>query len=130
MPSETEAQALAAIDAVIDDFGNNRVEAYFARFAEDATFVFHTSPRRLESRAEYEALWAEWQRDDAFEVVSCTSSDRRVQVLSNVAVFSHSVETVARISGALETQHERESIIMELRDGVWLCVHEHLSGKD
>jgi ketosteroid isomerase-like protein len=126
----TEHDALAAVDAIIDNFGHNRVEAYFAGFAEDATFVFHTSPKRLESRTEYEAVWAEWQRDNAFEVVSCASTDRRIQLFGDLAVFTHSVETVASIDGAAETQLERETIVMQNRDGAWLCVHEHLSGRD
>ena len=130
MSGESEHDALAVVDAIISDFGHNRVNEYFAHFAPDATFIFHTSPARLDSRAEYELLWAEWVRESSFAVLSCVSTDRKIAVHGDVAIFTHSVSTVLSIDGATETQLERESIILELRDGDWLCVHEHLSGRD
>lgn len=130
MSQDNERAALAAIDAIIDDFGHHRRDEYFAGFAPDATFVFHNSPTRLESRADYEKLWAEWERESGFSVQSCTSTGRRIQLFGTIAVFSHDVETVLKVDGVLEIQQERESIIMEERDGVWLCIHEHLSGQD
>ncbi len=130
MSQDNERAALAAIDAIIDDFGHHRRDEYFAGFAPDATFVFHNSPARLESRADYEKLWAEWERESGFSVQSCSSTGRRIQLFGTIAVFSHDVETVLRVDGVLEIQQERESIIMEERDGVWLCIHEHLSGQD
>lgn len=130
MSQDNERAALAAIDAIIDDFGHHRRDEYFAGFAPDATFVFHNSPARLESRADYEKLWAEWERESGFSVQSCSSTGRRIQLFGTIAVFSHDVETVLRVNGVLEIQQERESIIMEERDGVWLCIHEHLSGLD
>lgn len=130
MNDDQERAVLAAIDKIIDDFGHHRREAYFSGFAEEATFVFHTSGRRLESRAEYEEVWAGWERDNGFAVLECTSTNRRVQLLDEVAVFSHDVETRVRIDGVEELQHERESIVMRELDGEWLCVHEHLSGRD
>lgn len=130
MNDERERAVLAAIDKIIDDFGRHRREAYFSGFAEDATFVFHTSERRLESRADYEEVWAGWERDNGFAVLDCASTNRRIQMLDDVAIFSHDVETRIRIDGAEDLQHERESIIMREVDGQWLCVHEHLSGRD
>lgn len=130
MTTADESGALAAVDTIIDNFGHNRRDAYFAGFAEDATFIFHTSPKRLDSRAEYEALWAGWERDNAFAVVSCTSTDRRIQLFGETAIFTHTVETTASVDGDLGTQLERETIVMQRRDESWLCVHEHLSGLD
>ena len=130
MNDEQKRAALAAIDEIIDDFGHHRREDYFSGFSEEATFVFHTSERRLESRAEYEAVWAGWERDNGFAVLGCASTNRRIQLLEDVAIFSHDVETRARIDGVEEVLHERESIIMQERDGQWLCIHEHLSGRD
>jgi ketosteroid isomerase-like protein len=130
MNDEQERVVLTAIDKIIDDFGHHRREAYFSGFAEEATFVFHTSERRLESRAEYEEVWAGWERDNGFAVLECTSTNRRIQLLDEVAIFSHDVETRVRLDGAEELQHERESIIMREVDGQWRCVHEHLSGRD
>lgn len=122
-----EASALAAVDAIIADFGNHRTGAYFAGFAPEATFVFHTTPERVESRAGYEALWAEWESTAGFRVRGCLSTNRRIQVFGEVAVFSHDVETILETDGTAETVFERESIVLQRRDGVWLGVHEHLS---
>ncbi|TAM66151.1 MAG: DUF4440 domain-containing protein [Microbacteriaceae bacterium] len=126
----TEDEVLLAVDAIIDDFGNHRRAAYFSRFAADATFVFHTSPARLESRAEYEELWCGWERDDEFHVISCQSTNRRVQLLDDIAVFTHDVDTTVSLGGQVEHSRERETILMERRGDEWLCVHEHLSGRD
>ncbi|WP_200932310.1 MULTISPECIES: nuclear transport factor 2 family protein [unclassified Microcella] len=118
---------LAAADAIVADFGAHRTEAYFAGFAEDATFVFHTADRRLESRAEYEALWAQWEREDGFRVHGCRSSDRRVQLLGDTAIFTHSVDSRIELGGSIDDVTERETIVFALRDGRWVAVHEHLS---
>lgn len=128
MTDETEtAEVLAAADAIIDDFGHHRTEAYFAGFADDATFVFHTAERRLESRADYERLWALWELEDGFRVHGCTSSDRRVQLLGDTAVFTHSVHSAVELGGETTEVDERETIVFARRDGRWVAVHEHLS---
>ena len=44
----TEADALGAVDRIIDDFAHHRRDAYFAGFAPDATFLFHNVDHRLE----------------------------------------------------------------------------------
>lgn len=124
---QTEAAVLAAADAIVDDFGHHRTAAYFAGFADDATFVFHTHGRRLESRADYEALWAQWERVDGFRVHGCRSSDRRVQVLGDVAIFTHAVHSTIELGGEVSQVDERETIVFQQRDGRWLAVHEHLS---
>ncbi|GAA1688633.1 hypothetical protein GCM10009792_05610 [Microcella alkalica] len=121
------AAVLAAADAIVDDFAHHRTEAYFAGFAEDATFVFHTADRRLQSRAEYEALWAQWEREDGFRVHACRSSDRCVQLLGDIAIFTHSVDSRIELGGSVDDVTERETIVFALRDGRWVAVHEHLS---
>jgi ketosteroid isomerase-like protein len=125
----TEADALAAADRIVDDFGHHRSAAYFAGFAPEATFLFHNVDHRLESRAEYQELWAEWE-SEGFRVRACRSSNRRVQLLGSIAVFSHDVETESEVAGAAETAHERETIVLALTDGIWLGVHEHLSKRE
>lgn len=126
--AETEtAEVLAAADAIIDDFGHHRTADYFAGFAADATFVFHTAERRLESRDEYEQLWAQWEREDGFRVRGCTSTDRRVQLWGDTAVFTHSVHSAVELNGSIDAVDERETIVFVRRDGRWLAVHEHLS---
>ncbi|MDP9026162.1 MAG: nuclear transport factor 2 family protein [Actinomycetota bacterium] len=127
----SEPEVLAAVDAIIDDFGHHRRDAYFAGFAEDATFVFHTGRGRLESRADYEAEWDRWEREEGFRVLACHSSARRLQQIGDdVAIFTHDVETELADGEGSITLQERETIVLQRRDGRWLCVHEHLSGRD
>lgn len=120
--SVTEAAA-----ALVARFGSGDVAGYFAAFAEDATFVFHTTQQRLGSRAAYEQLWAEWVRDDDFRVVGCRSSNGYVQDFGDSAIFCHDVETTVSTSGGTATMRERETIVFHWTGDRWLAVHEHLS---
>lgn len=122
----TAEEVSRAAAAIVASFGAHSPRDYFAGFAPDATFVFHTHPERLESRAAYEQLWSAWEAD-GFRVEGCTSSDGRVDVLDDeVAVFTHRVRT--RLAGEPEALEERETIVFrkDARRG-WLAVHEHLS---
>lgn len=121
------SSALAAVDDLIDSFGRHDRDAYFECFAPDATFLFHGSPMRLESRDEYEALWLEWETTGGFQVVSCVSTNQRIQIFGETAVFSHDVRTELTMAGETSTIGERESIIMHFANNRWLCIHEHLS---
>jgi ketosteroid isomerase-like protein len=121
------AEVTSAANAIVAAFGRHDPKAYFAQFAPEATFVFYTTDRRLNSRAEYEAEWAKWEKEDAFHVESCRSTDQRVQLLGDVAVFSHSVETSLTTRQGPATVHERETIVFQRQDGKWVAVHEHLS---
>lgn len=116
----------AAADQLVAAFAAHDVEAYFAAFAPDATFLFHSSPEMLGSRAEYEAEWSSWE-SDGFHVEGCDTRDRRIDVVApGVAVMTHRVRT--RLAGVEEVQHERETIVLVRGDdGDWLAVHEHLS---
>jgi ketosteroid isomerase-like protein len=120
------ADVLAAAASLVDAFGRHDVGAYFAAFRPDATFVFHTHPEPLRSRADYEHLWRTWETD-GFRVLGCTSTDQHVQVLGEVAVFTHRVATRVRIGGAEEDLDERETIVFLREDAGWTAVHEHLS---
>ena len=88
----TEDDVVRAAGALVAAFAATDTEAYFAAFAEDATFVFHTEPQRLEDRAAYEALWRSWL-DAGWRVLECRSTAARVQVLGSVGVFTHDVRT-------------------------------------
>ena len=121
-------EVLAAAAAIVDDFGHHRTAEYFAGFAPDATFMFYTHTKRLDSRAEYEALWAKWEAEDGFKVHACRSSNQLVQVLGDdAAVFSHLVSSDIEFGGEVSTIAERETIVFEKQRGAWLAVHEHLS---
>jgi len=123
-----EKAVLQAAAKIVSDFGSHATEAYFAGFAPSATFIFHTHTERLNSRAEYETLWAKWESEDGFKVHGCTSINQLVQLLGDdAAVFSHLVESQVEFAGEVSTVNERETIVFELVNGAWLAVHEHLS---
>ena len=127
MHTPTEAQVLAAADAIVAAFSATDTDAYFAGFSADASFIFHPEPARLNSRGEYERLWASWL-DSGWRVVSCASSDRLVQPFPGGAVFSHTVATSVESADGPESYVERESIIFRVDAGDRLvAVHEHLS---
>jgi ketosteroid isomerase-like protein len=120
-------EVLTAARRLVEAFGAHRREEYFACFAQDATFVFYTTPAVLGSRAEYEAEFDRWERD-GFRVLECTSRDQLVQLAGNAAVFSHRVATRAMSGGAEVSSDERETIVFRREgDGRWLAIHEHLS---
>ncbi|MFT4231872.1 MAG: nuclear transport factor 2 family protein [Leucobacter sp.] len=127
MSTPTEEAVLAAADAIIDAFAATDTEAYFAGFSDDASFIFHPEPARLNSRAEYEALWAGWLAS-GWRVTSCGSSDRLVQVFPGGAVFSHTVATSIDSADGPDSYVERESIIFRADEmGALVAIHEHLS---
>ena len=119
-------EVLATAAALVDAFGRHDTAAYFAAFRPDATFLFHTHPEPLRSRAAYEELWASWERD-GFRVLSCASAEQAVQDLGDVAVFTHRVTTRVRLGETEESLDERETIVFARTGDGWLAVHEHLS---
>jgi ketosteroid isomerase-like protein len=119
-------EVLATAASLVHAFGHHDVDTYFAAFRPDATFVFHSHPQPLRSRAAYEELWREWERD-GFRVLACTSSDQQVQVVEDVAVFTHRVATRVRFGADEESLDERETIVFVREGSRWLAVHEHLS---
>ncbi len=125
---DLEQSVLQAADQLVAAFARHDRTAYFSAFAPDATFIFHTLDRPLKSRAEYEAEWSLWEERDGFRVRACRSSERNVQTVGNVAVFTHRVETELEFNGEPATADERETIVFERTlSGEWLAVHEHLS---
>ena len=120
------AAVAAAADALLEAFASHDRAAYFAAFAPDATFLFHTAPEVLASRAAYEREWAAWEAD-GFHVEACETTDRRIDLVTpDVAVLTHRVRT--RLAGVDAVQRERETIVFRRGDhGSWLAVHEHLS---
>jgi ketosteroid isomerase-like protein len=126
MNTPTPEAVSAAASAIVDAFAATDTDRYFGGFAPDATFVFHTEPSRLDDRAAYERLWAQWLRD-GWRVTSCTSTDRRVQVFPGGAVFTHSVATSVDTADGPESYRERETIVFAGDDDSLIAVHEHLS---
>lgn len=128
MTATQAEQALSAARHLLEAFGAHRRDEYFACFAPDATFIFHTTPRVLGSRADFEAEWDRWEREDGFTVLECTSRDQHVQMAGDVAIFTHRCATRVRSNGEELTSDERETIVFRRdADGQWLAIHEHLS---
>lgn len=126
MTTLNPADVEAAASAIVDAFAATDRDRYFASFAPDATFVFHTEPARLDDRATYERLWDEWVAS-GWRVVECLSSDRRVQVLPGAAVFTHTVDTTVETVDGRESYRERETIVFASEGDGLVAVHEHLS---
>jgi uncharacterized protein (TIGR02246 family) len=124
--SAAEQEVLDAAAHLVDAFGRHDVPAYFAAFRPDATFCFHTHSEPLRSRAAYEELWRSWEAD-GFRVLGCTSSEQHVQVLGDVAVFTHRVATRLDTGDGEESLDERETIVLVRDEDGWRAVHEHLS---
>lgn len=125
IPTVEEVEAAAS--AIVEAFAATDGPRYFATFAPDATFVFHTEPARLDDRGAYERLWKEWVAS-GWRVVSCASSDRHVQPFPGGAVFSHSVDTTVETPDGQESYRERETIVFRTDPSQGLvAVHEHLS---
>ena len=126
--SKAIAEVGTSADAIVAAYGAHQTDDYFQAFHPEATFVFYSSPERLNSRAEFREEWERWMREDGFRVLECVSSNQRVQPFGDVAVFTHSLETRVRTNSGEETVLERETIVFSRQaDGSWLAVHEHLS---
>ncbi|WP_017792161.1 YybH family protein [Leucobacter salsicius] len=127
MFTPTEGQVLEAADAIVAAFTATNTEAYFAGFAPDASFVFHPEDARLNSRVEYESLWASWLTE-GWRVTACASSDRLVQSFPGGAVFTHTVNTSIDSNDGPASYTERETIVFRAGEGETLvAIHEHLS---
>ena len=125
----SEGEVQKAAEHLIAAFAANDGEAYFAAFAPEATFIFHSDAAMLPTRAAYRTLWEDWIRS-GWRVEECTSTDQHIQLLGSSAVFSHRVATTVRTdwSGARAASDERETIVFaRAADGRILSVHEHLS---
>lgn len=134
LPTNAEAREVDHTNAVVDAskaivsaFGQDDPDAYFKLFAPDATFIFHTTQRRLEDRRAYELEWTKWRRDLGFRVRSCTSSNQRVQLFGKLAILSHDVRTEITTNEGDAILMERETIVFHRRGDRWIAVHEHLS---
>lgn len=123
----TRNEVESAAQRLVSAFAATDTEAYFGAFAEEATFVFHTEPARLNSRSEYRNLWEGWVAE-GWAVQACTSTNVRIQLAGPSAVFTHDVRTVAGVPGDAPVTQERETIIFaRAADGGVLAIHEHLS---
>lgn len=119
---EVSRAAAAAVDA----FAATDTDRYFACFAPEATFCFHTEPARLDDRAAYERLWQDWIAH-GWRVRSCVSSQPHVQTFPGGAVFTHDVATSVDTADGQEDFRERETIVFRVDGDQLIAIHEHLS---
>jgi ketosteroid isomerase-like protein len=126
-PMTAEAEVRRAAEALVRAFGRGDLDAYFACFADDATFLFHTTDRLLTSAEDYRREWARWSAEDGFSVLDCVTDDTVVQVLGDAAVLTHRVRTTVATHQGESVLRERETIVFARQAGRWLAVHEHLS---
>jgi ketosteroid isomerase-like protein len=127
-PLSPEEEVRRDAAALVSAFGRGDLEAYFACFADDATFLFHTTDRLLTSTDEYRREWARWAAEDGFRVLGCETRDTVVQVLGDTAVLTHRVSTSVSTTAGEDVLDERETVVFRRSDdGRWLGVHEHLS---
>jgi ketosteroid isomerase-like protein len=126
LPADADEVRRAA-DVLVRAFGTGDLDTYFSCFADDATFLFHTTDRLLTAPGEYRREWARWVAEDGFRVLDCTTRDAVVQLLGDVAVLTHRVRTTVATHEGEAVLDERETIVFARRDGRWLGVHEHLS---
>ena len=125
--TKSEGGVLAAAARLVDAFSRHDTDAYFAAFAEDASFIFHNLDRVLTSRDAYRTEWELWEKRDGFRILGCRSSDQAVQVAGDAAVFTHTVETRLSVDGETLSNHERETIVFRREGENWIAFHEHLS---
>jgi ketosteroid isomerase-like protein len=132
-PTEPDRdEVLAAAAVIVDAFAATDGERYFATFAPEATFIFHTEAERLANRAAYERIWAEWVAG-GWRVISCRSSDQLAQPFPGGAVFTHTVDTTVDTGDGTESYRERETIVFrsdtqgDSAAPRLVAVHEHLS---
>lgn len=123
-PSTDEVLATAA--DIVAAFAATDTARYFARFAPEATFVFHPEDARLDSRAAYEELWDSWLHS-GWSVASCDSTNPSVQTFPGGAVFAHDVATAVSTPDGDDSYRERESIVFRVDGERLVAVHEHLS---
>ncbi|WP_287799429.1 nuclear transport factor 2 family protein [Acidiphilium sp.] len=127
MSAQAEAEVRRAAQELVARFAAHDTENYFAVFAPEASFIFHTTPQPLPSREAYRALWRAWEAD-GFRVLGCESFEPDIRVHGDVAIFTHRVETRLTAGGAEQAALERETIVFRRGpDGRWLAIHEHLS---
>jgi ketosteroid isomerase-like protein len=124
----SEREVLIAADQLVAAFAHTDAHGYFACFADDATFIFHSEIRTRITKRQYAEDWAAWV-ENGWRVDGCESTDRKVQIIAaDGALFTHTVRTSTSSPGAPGGETlERETIVFERRNGQLVAVHEHLS---
>ncbi|HWO69487.1 MAG TPA: nuclear transport factor 2 family protein [Actinomycetota bacterium] len=122
-----DAEVLATVEGLEARLDAGDLDAYFAGFAPDATFLFYNEERRLESTAEYRALLEERIAGSGLRFLDRLRSEVRVQRWEDVAVVTFLDEATYEWEGDRETTRGRASWVLR-RDGErWVVIHVHIS---
>ena len=122
--------ALIAANEIVTAFGQHDTTAYFNLFETEAQFVFYTHHKKLDSRADYENLWTEWETQHGFKVMHCESRNQELKVYGEIALFTHDVLTTVQWDGETNCLEEAETILLKRNaQNQWLAIYEHLSPK-
>jgi len=122
-----DAEVLATVEGLEARLDAGDLDAYFAGFAPDATFVFHDEERRLESPGEYRALLEERIAGSGLRFLDRRRSEVRVQRWEDGAVVSFLDEATYEWEGDRETTRGRASWVLRREGGRWVVVHVHIS---
>ena len=122
-----DAEIFAVVDKLMADILHGRHEEFLAGHSSDASLICYGVSGRIDSRDEFRTILHSWVHDHGFEMFSVRSTDRRVQFVGSAAVFTHVLETQFRFDGISDRKFERETLVFEQVEGLWLVSHEHLS---
>ncbi|MEW1821910.1 nuclear transport factor 2 family protein [Arthrobacter sp. NPDC080031] len=123
----TPEEVTSAAERIVAAYSAMDEDAYFGSFDPQATFLFHGTSERLNSRDDYEEQWRT-RVSEGWKVIGCRSSDPFIQIYGTTAVFSHSVATTTEERGQRAVTEERETIVFtRTGSGGIKAVHEHLS---
>ena len=124
-----EAQLNEAAERVVGAFGSHDVETYFSCFAEDASFLFYSSPDVMPSRAAFRQEWERMEAKDGYHVLSCEATARRIQAVTpDTGIVTHTLLTRFSTNEGEDELSERETLVLRRDEQAgWVIVHEHLS---
>ena len=124
--TQTEAAVINAVKAFNAAYGDNRVEAYFSNYADDAMLYFDG---QRQTKSGYHTMWSELINGGA-AVEKNDLSDIQVRVLpgGDAAVATYFIDYQLRgADGSVSTAKAFETDVWQMIDGKWKIVALHYS---
>ncbi|WP_284983587.1 nuclear transport factor 2 family protein [Arthrobacter sp. efr-133-TYG-118] len=75
-PQLTPEEVMSAAERIVAAYSAMDEDAYFGSFDPQATFLFHATPERLNSRDDYEEQWRTWV-SEGWKVIGCQAAQLR-----------------------------------------------------
>jgi hypothetical protein len=75
-PQLTPEDVTSAADRILAANSATDVDTYFGSFGPQATFLFHATPERLNSRDLYEEQWRTWV-SEGWKLIGCQAAQLR-----------------------------------------------------